>query len=185
MISAERNQLLQSFSHGPAFLAAALRQMPKRMWFFKPSESRWSIHEIVVHLADSEALNYIRCRRFIVQPDARVPQTDVARWAGSLGYFHQSTREALEVIPRLRKMTCHLLQSIPESIWIGVIEETGGATLSLEEWVREQEHHIPRHIQDIRDNYSEWIKSHPPRKPARVRGGMIPAHVSMYSTESC
>lgn len=185
MTSTERNQLLESYSHGPAFLAAALRQMPKKMWFFKPSAVRWSIHEIVVHLADSEALNYIRCRRFIVQPDARVPETDVARWAGSLGYFHQSTREALEVIPRLRKMTYRLLQSIPESIWTSVIEETGEAHLTLEEWVRKQEHHIPRHIQDIRENFVDWVKSHPPRKPARARAGIIPARVALYSTGRC
>ncbi|MGH9759185.1 MAG: DinB family protein [Candidatus Acidiferrales bacterium] len=185
MTSAERNHLLESYSHGPAFLSAALRQMPKKMWFFKPSAVRWSIHEIVVHLADSEALNYIRCRRFIVQPDARVPEPDVARWAGSLGYFHQSTREALEVIPRLRKMTYRLMQSIPESIWTSVIEETGDAHLTLEEWVGKQEHHIPRHIQDIRENYVEWIKSHPPRKPARARAEIISAPVAMYSTGPC
>ena len=185
MTTAERNQLLESFGHGPAFLAAALRQMPKKMWFFKSSAGRWSIHEIVVHLADSEALTYIRCRRFIVQPDARDPDTDVAQWAGSLGYFHQSTREALEVIPRLRKMTYRLLQAIPESIWTSVIEETVEARLSLEEWVRKQEHHIPRHIHDIRENYAEWIKSHPPRKPSRPRGEIIPARVAVYSARPC
>ena len=185
MTTAERIELLKSFGHGPAFLAATLRQMPKKMWFFKSSASRWSIHEIVVHLADSEALTYIRCRRFIVQPDACVPETDAARWAGSLGYFHQSTREALEVIPRLRKMTCGLLQAIPESIWKSVMEETGEVRLSLEEWVRKQEHHIPRHIGDIRENYTEWAKSHPPRKPARPRGGIIPSRVATYSAGSC
>ncbi|MGA6953791.1 MAG: DinB family protein, partial [Candidatus Acidiferrales bacterium] len=92
----DRRQKVESFGRAPALLSSALRQFPKKMWLYKPSTERWSIHEIILHLADSEASAYLHCRRFIAEPGSQVPEFDAARWASSLGYFHQSTREALE-----------------------------------------------------------------------------------------
>ena len=54
----ERKQKLQSFGQAPAMLSAALCQFPKKMWIYKVSDDRWSIHEIILHLADSEAGSY-------------------------------------------------------------------------------------------------------------------------------
>src|SRR5271169_3614606 len=112
----ERRQMLESFGRSPALLTAALRMFPKKMWLFKPAAERWSIHEIILHLADSEASSYVRCRHLIAEPGAPILKFDAGRWAGTLGYFHQSTREALELIRRLRRMTHHLLSAVPEPV---------------------------------------------------------------------
>jgi len=37
------------------------------MWQYRPAPDRWTIHEIVVHIADSEANSYIRCRRCLAE----------------------------------------------------------------------------------------------------------------------
>src|ERR1700689_3308273 len=139
----ERRKMLESFGRAPALLSAVLRQLPKKMWLFKPSPERWSIHEIILHLADSEASSYVRCRHLIAQPGAPIAKFDTARWAGSLGYFHQSTREALEIIRRLRKMTHHLLMAVPEPVWVHAVEQPGQGQITLELWVERQEQHIP------------------------------------------
>ena len=72
MNSGMRRQQLESFGRAPALLSVALRQFPKKMWLYKPSADRWSIHEIILHLADSEASGYVRCRRFIAEPGSAV-----------------------------------------------------------------------------------------------------------------
>ena len=162
----ERRQILESFGRAPALLSATVRQFPKRMWLYKPSPERWSIHEIILHLADSEANSYVRCRSLIAEPGRLVAKIDTARWAGTLGYFHQSTREALEIIRRLRKMTYHLLVALPDSVWAHSVEQPAEGTIDLEGWIKHQERHIPRHIEQIQNNYQVWVKSHPPRKPA-------------------
>src|ERR1700691_3725956 len=118
----ERRRVLESFGRGPALLSAALGQFPKKMWLYRPSAERWSIHEIILHLADSEASSYVRCRHLIAEPGASIAKFDAGRWAGTLGYFHQSTREALEVIRRLRKMTYQLLVALPEPVWSHTVE---------------------------------------------------------------
>ncbi len=67
---------LESFGRGPALLAIALRQFPKKMWLYKPSLDRWCIHEIILHLANSEASAYASCRQLIVEP-GRSPRNSV------------------------------------------------------------------------------------------------------------
>lgn len=162
----ERRRMVDSFGRAPFLLSAALRQFPKKMWLYKPLSERWSIHEIILHLADSEANSYVRCRRFIAEPGTAVFKIDAARWAGSLGYFHQSTREALEVIRRLRKMTYQLLVTLPDSVWLNTVEHPRDGRITLEQWVQLQERHIPHHLDQMKSNHELWARTHPPRKPA-------------------
>src|SRR5271156_6470064 len=162
-----RRQKLESFGRAPALLSAALRQFPKKMWIYKPANERWSIHEIILHLADSEASAYVRCRAYIAEPAAGdAAKFNASRWAGSLGYFYQSTREALEIIRRLRKMTYQLLARLPEAVWSRRVESPLDGNWSLEDWVERQERHIPYHIEQMKQNYTIWLNAHPPRKPA-------------------
>ena len=160
----ERRQTLESFGRGPALLSSALRNFPRKMWLYRPASDRWSIHEIIHHLADSEVSGYLQCRTCIVEPGSRIPRWDADRWADSLGYFHQSTREALEIIRRLRKMTYQLLVSLPESAWACAVADSNGSEMSLELWLEEQERHIPHHIDQMTDVHAGWLQIHPLRK---------------------
>jgi hypothetical protein len=162
----ERRKMLESFGRAPALLSAVLRQLPKKMWLYKPAPERWSIHEIILHLADSEASSYVGCRHLIAEPGVEVAEFDPARWAGNLGYLHQSTSEALELIRRLRRMTYQLLVSVPEPVWHNTVEHPQEGPISLEAWIERQERHIPHHMDQMRQNYGDWLGSHPPRKPA-------------------
>lgn len=166
MTREERRQKIESFGRAPDILRAALREFPKKMWLYKPAPDRWSIHEIILHLADSEANAYIRCRRLIAEPGKAVLTYDPSIWAGTLGYFHQSTKEALELLRRLRRMTHHLVAALPDSVWSHTVEHPEKGSLSLDEWLDLQERHIPHHIEHMKQNYEIWLKAHPPRKPA-------------------
>jgi hypothetical protein len=169
MNSGISQQQLESFGRGPAILSVALQQFPKRMWLYKPSAGIWSIHEILLHLADREVHSYIRCRRFIAEPGSSVPKFDSKGWACSLGYFHQSTWEALKIVRHLRKMTYGLLLALPESVWEHSLEHETEGRLTLSEWIRLETEHIPRHIRQMRRNYEKWLEGHFGGKEARHR----------------
>jgi hypothetical protein len=151
-------QRLESFGRGPALLSAALGQFPKKMWLYRPSDGLWSIHENILHLADSEAHAYIRCRRFIAEPGSSIAKFDSKSWARNLGYFHQSTREALGIIRNLRRMTYELLAALPQSVWEHSLEHATEGRLTLSEWLRLEEDHIPRHIDRMKRNYEKWLE---------------------------
>jgi hypothetical protein len=181
----DRRKMLESFGRAPALLSAILRQLPKKMWLYKPTPERWSIHEIILHLADSEASSYVRCRHLIAEPGVEVAEFDPARWAGNLGYFHQSTREALEIIRRLRKMTYQLLIAVPEPVWSNTVDYPREGAISLESWIERQERHIPHHMDQMRHNYNLWLGAHPPRKPATRTNGSGTSHPVSLSAGYC
>ena len=166
MTREERRQKLESFGRAPALLSNALRQFPKKMWLYKPAPERWSIHEIILHLADSEAEAYIRCRQFIAQPGSPALVYHASLWASSLGYFHQSTREALSLITRLRKMTHQILCYIPEPVWSHTAQHPKKGIMTLDGWLDTQISHIPHHIEQIQENHVAWARTHRQRKPA-------------------
>src|SRR5271168_806625 len=182
-----RRQKLESLGRAPALLSAALRQFPKKMWIYKPANERWSIHEIILHLADSEASAYVRCRAYIAEPAvSQSAKFSASRWAGSLGYFHQSTREALEIIRRLRKMTYQLLITLPESVWSNTVEHPRDGQITLQQWVELQERHIPHHIEQMKQNHAIWLKTHPPRKPATPSTrSATPSHMITVTAGIC
>lgn len=178
-ISNERRRILESFGRSPALLCGALREFPRKMWLYKPSADRWSIHEIILHLADSEASAYIFSRHFIAEPGSAPVEFDAVRWADSLGYFHQSTREALEIIRRLRRMTYQLFVTLPDPVWSHIVHSKSGE-IRLERWVELQEQHIPHHLSQMRENYESWLERNPPRKTGpTLRPNVGPGSLSM------
>jgi hypothetical protein len=161
-----RPQMVELFGRGPALLGDTLRRCPKKMWLYRPSPYRWSIHEIILHLADSEAYAYICCRQFIAEPGSGIAEYDASAWAASLGYFHQSTREALSLVARLRHMTHQILRFVPESVWAHTMLVPQKGTITLDRWLELQANHIPHHIEQIERNWDDWAKTHRQRKPA-------------------
>ena len=163
-----RPQQLKSYAGASVLLSAALQRFPGKMWLFKPSTEIWSIHEIILHLADSEVCAYEVCRRFIAEPDHPVPAFDVVQWARCLGYFHQSAREALEIIRRLRSMTYQVLVMLPEPVWEQTLEHPKHGRLNLAQWVEIQERHVPHHIEQMKKNYERWRRKNPRRKSVNL-----------------
>jgi hypothetical protein len=152
-----RRQQLESFGRAPTLLSAALRQFPgKKAWLYKPSADRWSIHEIILHLADSEVSVYICSRHFVAKLESSVLKFDPAHWAGSPGYSHQSSHDALEIIRCLRKATYQMLILLPESVWENSVEHSEDGRLSLAQWIEIQERHIPHHIDQMKRNYDTY-----------------------------
>lgn len=162
-----QRERFESFGFAPALLSVALQQFPKKMWLYKPAPRSWSVHEIIMHLADSEANCYINCRRFVAEPASRFLEFDASRWTGMLGYFHQNTREALEIIRCLRGMTRQLLVTLPGRVWEHTVEHPTKGRLSLGKWIEIQEGHIPHHIEQMKQIYEKWLEAKPPRKPRR------------------
>ena len=66
--SVERKTLIDNYAAAHSHLMDALATLPKEMWKYKPSPERWSIHEILVHIADAEMSSAIRLRTFLAMP---------------------------------------------------------------------------------------------------------------------
>ena len=154
----ERHQKIESYGHAYDLLVEGLKQFPQEMWQFKPAPNLWSIHEIVAHIADSEANSYIRCRRLVAEPGQAVMAYDENGWGAALNYHQQSIEEALELFKWLRHNTYRLIRSLPDSIWSNTVYHPENGVMTMDDWLGVYERHIPDHLAQMENNYAIWLK---------------------------
>jgi hypothetical protein len=68
MNRAEIDEKIEQYGRGFDLLTAALAEVPFEAWSYRPAPDEWSVHEIIVHMADSESMSALRARKLIVEP---------------------------------------------------------------------------------------------------------------------
>ena len=152
----ERAHRLEAFGGAYVTLTEALKQFPPDMWQWKAGQDGWSIHEVILHVADAEANGYVRCRRLIAEPGSSVMAYDENRWTAALSYHDQSFADALELFRWLRVTTYKLLRAQPEAIWANTIEHPTSGTLNLDNWLATYTSHLDAHIEQMREIHQQW-----------------------------
>lgn len=157
MTPKERNQKIESYGLAYQRLVAALKRFPREMWQFRPAPDRWTIHEIIVHITDSEANSYIRCRRFVAEPGGTVLGYDESGWARALHYHDQSTDDALALFKWLRHASYTLVRNLSEAVWANMVNHTENGVMTMDDWLDTYERHIPEHITQMQAVYDDWL----------------------------
>jgi hypothetical protein len=127
------------------------------MWQFRPSPDEWTIHEIIVHITDSEANSYARCRRLIAEPGERIMAYDEMKWARVLDYHNQSTEDAMELFKWLRRTSYNLIKDQPESVWAHTIYHPENGVMTMNDWLDTYERHVREHVEQMYGVYHKWL----------------------------
>ena len=150
MATKERvDELLRTYAEGPARLEAAVRGIPIDEMTFRPGPRHWSIHENVVHVADTELVGVVRMRYVLAQPGAALIGFDQERWARTFDYAAWPVASALAVFRAVREPTAAMLRRAPLEAWAhtGTHNEEGPQTL---EWLVEHfADHVAYHLRTI------------------------------------
>jgi hypothetical protein len=165
MTPAERDSKIALYQEAYELLTGALKQFPKEMWQYKPGPKRWSVHEIIVHIADSEANSYIRCRRFIAETGKSVMAYDENRWADLLNYHSQNLEDALELFRLLRKMSHRLIKDLPDAVWSNTVEHPENGIMTMDDWLSIYTNHVLEHIQQMQATHAAWLAEKKGRHP--------------------
>ncbi len=152
----QRQRKIESYGAAYTQLAEGLNRFPREMWQFRSADDPWSIHDIVIHITDSEANSYARCRRCIAEPGLNVMAYDENVWATALGYPEQDTAVALELFKWLRRSSYELIRNLPDAVWERTIEHPENGTMTLDDWLDTYERHIPDHLQQMERIYEAW-----------------------------
>jgi DinB superfamily len=97
----------------------------------RPAPDKWSIAEIVLHLADTELVGAFRIRMILGSPGTPVQGFDQDTWVVALHYDKRDVWEALEQFRTLREANLHLLKTLSPEQWKhhGVHSERGEETI--------------------------------------------------------
>jgi hypothetical protein len=76
---------------------------------------KWSIMQVIQHLADSEVVYRYRIRKILAQPTPDIQGYDQDLWATNLNYNEMDLREALEIIRVLRTANLKMLRGLNDA----------------------------------------------------------------------
>jgi len=153
----ERNEKIELYGRGFDMLLETLKDIPQEMWKFKPEPKQWSVHEVLVHLADSESNAALRARKLIVEPDGTLMGYDQDKWAIELDYHDLNYEDALEIVRLVRKTTYELLKKQPDEVFEHSVRHPEyEEPYTFEQWLNIYSVHIPGHPEQIRNKYKIW-----------------------------
>jgi len=156
----EREFLIQQYEIGPSVLGAALAAVPDDAVFFRPAPDAWSVHEIILHCADSETMAASRIRLVATQDRATIVAYDEADWAIRLDYHALPMPPALDAIAAVRANTAILIRSLPDAAWNRVGHHTASGPYSAEDWLHSYAVHLHDHADQIAANVASWKAAH-------------------------
>lgn len=134
----------------PAALERRLRRLPRAVATRRPAPGKWSIAEIVAHLADAELAMGWRLRSMLATPGVALAWWDQDKWAARLGYAARPVGESAALFRALRASNLRLLAAVPRRWWdtsAGVHEVRGRQTVA--EFVALEAAHDLNHLRQI------------------------------------
>jgi tRNA-binding protein len=133
----------------PAAVAALIAGTSVETRSVRPAPGRWSLNEIVAHLADSELVAGYRLRMIASANGTPLQAFDQDRWASALDYRACDAAESTQLFTAYRRGTLRMLSRLAPELMgnHGLHEERGVET--IEHLIRLYAGHDRNHLQQI------------------------------------
>jgi uncharacterized damage-inducible protein DinB len=113
-------------------LAKLIKPLSKKQLSTRPEPGKWSITEILAHLADAETVGSWRMRLVIGQDGVPIQAFDQDVWAKTFDYAKRDPKLSLETFRVLRENNLRMLKALPKNLWEnhGMHSERGKETIA-------------------------------------------------------
>lgn len=152
------DQLLQQYEQGADQLRAAVSKSRPDQLSLHPVPGKWSIQQVVCHIADFEPVYADRMKRVLVEDNPAMFGGDPDVFAAGLHYEQRSVEEELDLIAVVRKQMARILRQtdVEDFQRTGVHSESG--PLTLETLLERITRHIPHHLAFIEQKIAAlWL----------------------------
>lgn len=139
----------------PKKLRKLVKSLSKKELRRRPAPGKWSIAEILAHLADAELVCAWRMRLILSSDGTPIQAFDQDAWASTFSYEKKNAHESLRVFNVLRENNLALLKSVSPKLWEnhGMHAERGKETVS--HMVRLYAGHDLNHLKQVEQILSE------------------------------
>src|ERR1700742_497774 len=108
-------EALHKFRSGPVVLAEALHGVTEEESARIPAPGKWSINQIVRHVADTEIVVGMRLRLIVAEDGPTLTPFDQDKWAAAFDYEKANPFSSLAFFETLRNDNTLMLERLPES----------------------------------------------------------------------
>ena len=113
-------------------LQKLVKPLSKKQLSQRPEPGKWSIAEILAHLADAELVGGWRMRLILGNNGVSLQPFDQDVWAETFAYARRDPTTSLETFRVLRENNLRMLKALPKNLWenYGMHQERGKETLT-------------------------------------------------------
>jgi hypothetical protein len=133
----------------PATLARLVDGVSDQQLGHRPSPDKWSIIEILAHLAEDELATSWRYRQMIEHDGETLHGFDQELWARLGNYATWNVRDALELFRLLREANLRMLSALLPEEWNRSGNHVERGNLTVRDLVRHMAAHDVNHIKQI------------------------------------
>jgi hypothetical protein len=145
------SQLIERYvACGPRLRRAVVGLSPDELTA-RPGPGKWSILEVVIHLADSDAIAIDRMKRMLIEDNPTLLYADETAYVDRLFTHEQSLEDALTLIEVGRRQFARVLRHLPDEALRrhGTHNRRGRVTVG--DMVEDYVGHVDHHLKFIRD----------------------------------
>ncbi len=149
-VSTPSGDLLELQQRTARVIAEILRDATEEQLQQRPGPGKWSIGEILAHLAEDEIATAWRYRQMVEHNGIELAGFDQDLWARLGGYAARAPRESLELFRLLRQANVQFLQQLSAEQWecYGIHAERG--RISVRQLATHMTGHDENHVEQIR-----------------------------------
>jgi len=137
----------------PVLLETLLRDLPQELLHWKPAPDRWSIAEVLGHMADIEQIYADRTRRMVTEETPALPKFDPTTTVVTGDYTRGHAEENFAVFIKARRATAVLLRSIPPDSAERAATHSELGSITLGQMLNEWASHDLGHLRQIAELY--------------------------------
>jgi hypothetical protein len=150
MTEADLKKHLDAAEKSPKQIAAAVSGLPEKTLRYKPAPDKWSILEILAHLADMEILYAYRMRQMLADRDPVIAPIDQDAWAKNLGYMESSPPELVALYGLNRHANLRLLRRLKiDDLQKSARHPELDRPVTVADYVQMMSKHGPNHLEQI------------------------------------
>ncbi|HLK34148.1 MAG TPA: DinB family protein [Terriglobales bacterium] len=150
MTSQEFKKLLDIAEKSPEQVARAVMGLPNKVLQYKPATNKWSIQEVLAHLADAELVYGYRLRQAIADKEPSFAPIDQDAWAANLGYMEPTPPELIALYSLLRRANLRVLRRLkPADLDKGGFHPEHKRKVTIAEMTENLAKHGASHLEQI------------------------------------
>ncbi len=147
-----KGALIDSYANGSEKVKQAIRGLTREDLLAQPTDpavGMWSIQQVVIHIADADAVLADWMKRVIAEENPSLLAFDEGKWMNALACEERSAADAAEGVQLTRSQIVTILKSLPDSAFerTGMHSQRGRMTLA--EIVEFAADHLEHHLMFI------------------------------------
>lgn len=144
-------ELIDQYAAGVSKLRLAIAGLTPDDLLARPGPGAWSIHELVIHVVDSDFVGMDRMKRVIAESNPPLIGFDENLWIEHHAPHEQSLDDAIVLFEAGRRQMTRILRQLPQSAFTRIGQHSERGPLTLENLVQTFVTHVDHHLRFLHE----------------------------------